>query len=166
MHQVGRHLWKLVRTFDDPATWTEPHVRQLASDGMGGPRYRTTVLSDQWELYDLDGDPVEMANRWNDDSAAGVFAVMKERLDAERERCLPPRNAPWPYVTSNITSIDKVPLLPPRPVIQQAVKTRVPQQVRKRIAERRSGPRPSIPPPARLVRAPCNAGYTRRCRPR
>jgi len=50
----GGHLWKLVRTFDDPATWTEPHVRQLASDGMGGPRYRTTVLSDQWELYDLD----------------------------------------------------------------------------------------------------------------
>ena len=148
----GGHLWKLVRTFDDPATWTEPHVRQLASDGMGGPRYRTSVLSDQWELYDLDGDPVEMANRWNDDSAAGVFTVMRERLDAERERCLPPRNAPWPYVTSNITSIDKVPLLPPRPMIQQAVKTRVPQQVRKRIAERRSGPRPSIPPPARLVR--------------
>ena len=73
----GGHLWKLVRTFDDPATWTEPHVRQLASDGMGGPRYRTTVLSDQWELYNLDVDPVEMANRWNDDSASGVFAVMR-----------------------------------------------------------------------------------------
>ncbi|MEL0075913.1 MAG: hypothetical protein VW708_07235, partial [Ilumatobacter sp.] len=35
------HLWKLVRTFDDPATWTEPGVRQVASDGIGGPTYRT-----------------------------------------------------------------------------------------------------------------------------
>ena len=27
------HLWKVVRTFDDPATWTEPGVRHLAADG-------------------------------------------------------------------------------------------------------------------------------------
>lgn len=27
------HVWKLVRTFDDPATWTEPGVRHLAANG-------------------------------------------------------------------------------------------------------------------------------------
>lgn len=30
------HLWKLVRTFDDPGTWTEPGVRQFAANGPGG----------------------------------------------------------------------------------------------------------------------------------
>ncbi len=37
------HLWKLVRTFDDPGTWTEPGVRHLAANGIGertiGPRH-------------------------------------------------------------------------------------------------------------------------------
>jgi hypothetical protein len=47
------HLWKLVRTFDDPATWTEPGVRHLAANGLGGEAYRTSPLDDQWELYDL-----------------------------------------------------------------------------------------------------------------
>ena len=51
------HLWKLVRTFDDPATWTEPGVRHLAADGPGGESYRTEPCADQWELYDLDADP-------------------------------------------------------------------------------------------------------------
>jgi len=148
----GGHLWKLVRTFDDPAAWTEPHVRQLASDGMGGPRYRTTVIPEDWELYDLDADPVEMVNRWQDDAAIAVFKLMQQRLTAERERCLPQRNVPWPYATSNITSIDKVPLLPPRPIIQEAIKTQLPQRVKKQVADRRSGPRSSVPPPARLAR--------------
>ena len=149
---AGGKLWKLVRTFDDPSVWTEPFVRQLASDGMGGPRYRTTVIPDQWELYNLDDDPVEMANRCDDQTVADVFAFMQKRLDEERSRCIPTRNNPWPYVTSNITSINKVPLLPPRPIIQQVVKERVPQQIKKRVAERRSGPRSAAPPPARLAR--------------
>ena len=146
------HLWKLVRTFDDPAAWTEPHVRQLASDGMGGPRYRTTVIPDDWELYDLDADPVEMVNRYNDDASSAVLKLMQQRLAAERERCLPHRNVPWPYATSNITSIGKVPLLPPRPIIQEAIKTQLPNRVKQRVADRRSGPRSSVPPPARLAR--------------
>jgi len=77
---------------------------------------------------------------------------MQQRLAAERERCLPQRNLPWPYATSNITSIDKVPLLPPRPIIKEAIKTQVPQRVKQRVADRRSGPRSSVPPPARLAR--------------
>ena len=51
--RVDGHLWKLVRTFDDPGTWTEPGVRHLAANGLGREAYRTSPLDDQWELYDL-----------------------------------------------------------------------------------------------------------------
>ena len=142
------HVWKLVRTFDDPAVWTEPGVRQLASDGLGGPTYRTDVLPDQWELYDLDVDAVEMQNRWDDPAAADVMAVLRDRLKAERHRAVPERNQPWPYATSRIVEIDKVPLLPPPQLIRQQVRARVHQ----RVEQRRSGRRTDPPPAARLVR--------------
>ncbi len=60
------HLWKLVRTFDDPGTWTEPGLRHLAANGFGGEAYRSEPLDDQWELYDLTDDPTEAVNRWTD----------------------------------------------------------------------------------------------------
>lgn len=97
------HLWKLVRTFDDPATWTEPGVRHLASDGPGGPEYRTEPLADQWELYDLVDDPIEVHNRSRDESAAEVFAHLRRRLKEERAASVPERNAPWPYVRRHTT---------------------------------------------------------------
>ena len=82
------HLWKVVCTFDDPATWTEPGVRHLADTGPGGPTHRTEPLPDQWELYDLDADPVEAHNRW-DDPAYGnhkqrlMSALLRETLLAD-----------------------------------------------------------------------------------
>ncbi len=97
------HLWKLVRTFDDPATWTEPGVRHLAATGPGGPEYRTQAVPDQWELYDLDADPIEAVNRWRDDSANGVFAHLRAVLKAERASAVPERNNPWPYVSRRPT---------------------------------------------------------------
>ena len=93
------HLWKLVRTFDDPATWTEPGVRHLAANGPGGAEYRTEALPDQWELYDLDADPIEAGNRWNDAEAVDVFAYLRTLLKAERARSVPERNNPWPYAS-------------------------------------------------------------------
>ncbi|MXV87090.1 MAG: sulfatase-like hydrolase/transferase [Acidimicrobiales bacterium] len=93
------HLWKIVRTFDDPATWTEPGVRHLAADGPAGEVYRTESLPDQWELYDLDADPIEAHNRWADPSAQVVFAELTRRLADERARAVPERNTPWPYAT-------------------------------------------------------------------
>ena len=93
------HLWKLVRTFDDPATWTEPHVRHLASSGVGGDEYRSSVLPDQWELYDLDRDNIEVLNRWDAPDAAAVFDHLRSVLSSERTRSIPERNDPWPYAS-------------------------------------------------------------------
>lgn len=91
------HVWKLARTFDDPATWTEPGVRHLAASGPGGEVFRTSPLADQWELYDLDADPIEAANRWRDESAAAVRRHLRARLRDLRTRTVPLRNHPWPY---------------------------------------------------------------------
>jgi arylsulfatase A-like enzyme/putative intracellular protease/amidase len=139
------HLWKLVRTFDDPAVWTEPGVRQLASDGLGGPTWRTNVIPDQWELYDLTDDPIEVHNRWDDPTAASVFAALQECLKAERHRSVPERNRPWPYVTSRLTEVGKVPLIPPGRLIREQVAARAKQQIRARRARRRAHPpRPAL----------------------
>jgi len=93
------HLWKIVRSFDDPATWTEPGKRHLAATGIAGPEYRSEPLPDQWELYDLDDDPTESVNRWNDPTAAAVFAMLDTELAAERRRAVPERNHPRPYAS-------------------------------------------------------------------
>lgn len=104
------HLWKVVRTFDDPATWTEPNHRNLSANGPGGPAYRSEPLADEWELYDLDDDPVEAVNRAKDPSAAAVVAHLRQRLVAERHRSVPARNEPWPYATSAAHASKRPPL--------------------------------------------------------
>ncbi|OBF29746.1 sulfatase-like hydrolase/transferase [Mycobacterium sp. ACS4331] len=91
------HLWKLVRTFDDPATWTEPGVRHLAADGLGGEAYRSDPLDDQWELYDLTADPIEAQNRWADPALHELRAHLRMQLKQVRAASVPERNQPWPY---------------------------------------------------------------------
>ena len=91
------HLWKVVRTFDDPATWTEPGVRQADDEGPDGVVHRTEPLPDEWELYDLDADPIEADNRWRD--APEVLAHLQALLTAERARQVAERNQAWPYVS-------------------------------------------------------------------
>ena len=97
------HLWKIVRSFDDPATWTEPGVRHLAANGPAGPVHRFEPLPNQWEMYDLDADPIEAQNLANDPAFEAVFAHLVGQLVAERTRCVPDRNQPWPYA-------DRIPL--------------------------------------------------------
>ncbi|RUP06013.1 MAG: hydrolase [Mycobacterium sp.] len=92
------HLWKLVRTFDDPATWTEPGVRHLAANGIGGEAYRTDPIDDQWELYDLTVDPVEAQNRWTDPDLHDLRQHLRMQLKQARASAVPERNQPWPYV--------------------------------------------------------------------
>ncbi|NBP84608.1 MAG: hydrolase, partial [Mycobacteriaceae bacterium] len=91
------HQWKLVRSFDDPATWTEPGVRQLAANGPGGQTYRTSPLDDQWELYDLTADPTEADNRWTEPELHDLRAHLLTRLKDSRAQSVPERNNPWPY---------------------------------------------------------------------
>lgn len=95
--QVDGHLWKLVRSFDDPATWTEPGVRHLAANGVGGETYRASPLDDQWELYDLTADPTEAVNRWPDPSLDELRAHLRRQLKHVRTESIPERNQPWPY---------------------------------------------------------------------
>ncbi|MCE9577045.1 MAG: sulfatase-like hydrolase/transferase [Deltaproteobacteria bacterium] len=92
----GGHLWKLVRSFDDPATWTEPGARQRTREGS-----RSWPLADAWELYDLDADPIEADDRAH--TAPAVFAHLARRLDGERARAVPARRTPWPYAPEPAT---------------------------------------------------------------
>jgi arylsulfatase A-like enzyme len=91
------HLWKLVRTFDDPATWTEPGVRHLAANAKGGDAYRTDPLDDQWELYDLTADAIEADNRWTDPDLHGLRQHLRTALKQSRASAVPERHHPWPY---------------------------------------------------------------------
>jgi arylsulfatase A-like enzyme len=93
------HLWKLVRTFDDPATWTEPGVRHLAANGRGGEAYRMSPLDDQWELYDLTADPTESRNLWTDPGLHELRQHLRTQLKHARASSIPERNRPWPYVS-------------------------------------------------------------------
>ncbi len=95
----GGHLWKLVRSFDDPSTWTEPGVRQLAATGLAGEVYRTNPLDDQWELYDLTDDPTEADNRWSDPALHELRKHLRMRLKESRAESVPERNNPWPYAS-------------------------------------------------------------------
>jgi arylsulfatase A-like enzyme/putative intracellular protease/amidase len=108
------HLWKLVRTFDDPSTWTEPNERHRAANGPAGDSYRTTPLPDEWELYDLTVDPIESHNHAYHKSASEVFAFMQDQLTAQRASDVPTRNQPWPYATIETRG----PAVPkPRPLV-------------------------------------------------
>ena len=100
---AGGHWYKAVRTFDDPATWTEPNERQLATFGADGVSWRTGALPEEWELYDLDDDPGEIHNLAA--SRPELLAVLSGWLDAERQRCLPPRHQPWPYASRQASAL-------------------------------------------------------------
>lgn len=99
------HVWKLVRTFDDPDTWTNPGVSQRTAATLESDEYRTTTLDDEWELYDLTSDPIEAQNRWNDGQRTALQMQLVALLGAERQRCVPARHTPWPYAARRSRSI-------------------------------------------------------------
>ncbi len=101
---VRGHLFKLVRTYDDPATWTEPFVRHLAASPPMGDQYRTEPLADQWECYDLTIDPIEATNLAHDPRFGTVVELLRNELVSQRVAVLPTRNKPWPYATRKPTS--------------------------------------------------------------
>ena len=73
----GGNLWKLVKAFDDPSTWSHPHENHLASSSPIGIRHRNSKIPDQWELYNLDSDPIELENKSNDLAFSKVFDYLK-----------------------------------------------------------------------------------------
>ena len=91
-------------------------MRHLAANGPGGESYRTRALADQWELYDLDADPVEAVNRWHDPAAGPVLDHLRRVLADERVPRVPARNTPWPYTHRHPTGgpVSKKPPLPAR----------------------------------------------------
>jgi hypothetical protein len=86
----------IVRTFDDPATWTEPGVRHLAANGLGGEAYRISPLDDHWELYDLTADLTEWRNRWTDPDLDELGKHLLTQLKHARASSVPERNRLWP----------------------------------------------------------------------
>lgn len=62
----GCDTWKYVRYYDNPALWTEPHVRHVYTYQKGPDKGKTTVkttpVPEEYELYCLDTDPFEQHN--------------------------------------------------------------------------------------------------------
>lgn len=99
---TGR-VWKIVRYFDDPALWSEPGSRDVYRF-QSGPRAgeldeRTSPYPEEWELYELDGDPAELTNLAASEHHAEVFEQMRAILEEERARKRLVRNTPRPYAT-------------------------------------------------------------------
>jgi arylsulfatase A-like enzyme len=92
------HLWKLGRAFDDRSVWSEPGARQLDRTVDGQPSYRSEVLPDEWELYDLTSDPSESNNLAGRQETNELLGYLQAGLESERTRCVPVRHVPWPYV--------------------------------------------------------------------
>ena len=85
-----------MRTFDDPATWTEPGIRHLAANGLGGEAYRTSPIDDQWDLYDLTADPTEADNRWTDPCLHELRQHLRMQLKQARATSVPERTSRGP----------------------------------------------------------------------
>ena len=64
----------------------------------GTETYRREALADQWELYDLDGDAIELTNLADGDSD-DVFDELVARLAFTRRMSVPARHRSWPYAS-------------------------------------------------------------------
>jgi len=66
--------------------------------------YRTSPLDDQWELYNLTADPIEVVNRWTDPDLHDLRGYLRMALKQSRASSVPERNNPWPYASRRSVS--------------------------------------------------------------
>jgi hypothetical protein len=109
------HLWKLVRTFDDPATWTEPGVRHLTDTGPGRAHVPDAAARRPVGALRPRRRPDRGRNRWTDPELDALRAHLRDVLKAEAARCVPERNQPWPYATRRRAAHPAK--TPPRPAL-------------------------------------------------
>lgn len=92
-------VWKLIRVFDDAATWSEPGVRNVVPRRFRPDEVRTTPFRDQWELYNLSSDPAEQDNLAAVAVHRDVLDSLKATLETIRAHAVPDRNVAWPYAS-------------------------------------------------------------------
>jgi choline-sulfatase len=108
--EIGGKVWKFTRYFDNPQFWSSPGypvesgVEDIVSlqrqptpreDGTYPIGYQMTVkhrpASDEYEMYDVSGDPMELHNLYDDPSLTGVQTLLAELLQQQcaRKRLVP-----------------------------------------------------------------------------
>ena len=87
----------------------------ISPPGPAGDAYRTAPVPDQWELYDLDADPIETVNRWHDPRPPTCSHIF-DGLEVKQARAVPERMNPWPYESRHPTGapVSKKPPPPAR----------------------------------------------------
>ena len=129
--------------------------------GPGGPAYRTAPLADQWELYDLDADPIEARQPLDRPDLEALRSHLRDVLKAEPPAAVPERNEPWPYAARRPSAHPAE--TPPQPALALRRAGPAPRHAPRRPACR-SGARPAGPAGARR-RAPTTACSTSASRP-
>jgi len=91
------HLWKLVRTFDDPATWDRARRAPPGHERNRAVRRIAPIRSmNQWELYDLTADPIEADKPVGPTpNCMSCVSTCRMQLKQQRASSVPERNQPW-----------------------------------------------------------------------
>eukprot|EP00002_Diphylleia_rotans_P012865 TRINITY_DN2510_c0_g1_i5.p1 TRINITY_DN2510_c0_g1~~TRINITY_DN2510_c0_g1_i5.p1 ORF type:complete len:572 (+),score=114.16 TRINITY_DN2510_c0_g1_i5:50-1765(+) len=87
-----KHLWKLMRYWDNPENWSTPGVRdeylQREFPGRGKKIMKTVPLPDEYEIYDLSTDPLEKNNlaRSSDPTVLRIRKQLEQLLAEEKKK--------------------------------------------------------------------------------